>query len=39
MSGCLVHRLSVGAGETVLPLPKGIFFVQTGNLSHKVAVR
>ncbi|MDR1456410.1 MAG: T9SS type A sorting domain-containing protein, partial [Tannerella sp.] len=39
MTGSLVRRQTVGAGETVLPLPQGMYIVHVGGTVKKIAVR
>jgi hypothetical protein len=38
LSGALLTRQTLAAGETVIPLPQGIYIVRIGNTAHKIAV-
>jgi hypothetical protein len=38
LSGTLLTRQTLAAGETVIPLPQGIYIVRIGNTAHKIAI-
>ena len=38
-SGSMIKQQTVSAGNTTVPLPKGLYVVVIGNMSYKVAVR
>ena len=39
LPGQLIRQQAVGAGETAIPLPQGIYFVKTGGITRKIFVR
>jgi len=39
LPGQLIRQQAVGAGETAIPLPQGIYFVKTGGITRKIFVK
>jgi len=39
LPGQLIRQQAVGAGETAIPLPQGIYFVKTGDMTRKIFVK